>query len=84
MLFVAAELNKSDISRNVEGWLELRKKQLKRANINLGYARTAMLKAPRAAEFAVGDMVIVSERVLPLRAASAQSEKLQQRYLGPC
>ena len=85
--FVAAEQNKSDISRNVEGWLELRKEQLKRANINLEYARTAMLKALRVAAqnpaFAGGDMVIVSERVLPLRAASTQSGKVQQRYLGP-
>lgn len=35
--FVAAELNDSDITRNVEGWVELRKEQLKRANINLEY-----------------------------------------------
>ena len=72
--FVTAELNKSDISRNVDGWLELRRQQLQRANVHLEYARAAMLKARKAVAkkpaFQIGDKVIVSERVLPLRAAS--------------
>ena len=46
-----------------------------------------MLKAPKAVAekpaFQIGDKVIVSERVLPLRAASTESAKLKQRYLGP-
>ena len=83
----SADLNKSDISRNVDGWLQLRKEELQRANINLEYARAAMMKARKSAAkkpaFKVGDKVIVSERVLPLRAAFTQSANLQQRYLGP-
>jgi hypothetical protein len=33
--------------------------------------------------YSVGDLVKVSERVLPLRLPSTQSHTLQQRYLGP-
>jgi hypothetical protein len=33
--------------------------------------------------FNVGDMVTVSESMLPLRAASTHSVKLQQHYMGP-
>ena len=39
--------------------------------------------AAKNSAFAVGDMVVASERLLPLRAASTQSEKLQQRYFSP-
>lgn len=85
--FVAAELNKTDISKNVDAWLELRKEHLKHANINLEYARTAMMKARKSAAstpaFKVGDKVKVSVAALPLRCPSTQSEKLQQKYLGP-
>ena len=42
--FVAAKLNKSNISSNVDGWLELRRQQLQRANVHMEYARAAMLK----------------------------------------
>jgi hypothetical protein len=63
--FAAAEQNKSDISRNVEAWLELRREQHKRANINLEYARAAMIAARKSAAkkpaFAVGDMATVSD-----------------------
>lgn len=85
--FVASELNKTDIAKNVDSWLQLRKEHLKHANIKLEYARTAMMKARKAVAvtpaFAVGDQVKVSEEALPLRCPSTQSEKLQQRYLGP-
>jgi hypothetical protein len=43
-------------------------------------ARKSAAKTPA---FAVGDIVTVSERALPLRAASTQSVKLQQGYMGP-
>jgi hypothetical protein len=85
--FVAAELNKTDISKNVDAWLELRKERLKHAKSNLEYARTAMMKARKSAAsipaFEVGDKVKVSVDVLPLRCPSTHSEKLQQKYLGP-
>ena len=46
-----------------------------------------MLKARKAAAkkpaFKFGDKVVVSERVLPLRAASTRSATLRPRYLDP-
>jgi hypothetical protein len=84
---VAAEFNKTDISKNVDAWLELRKEHLKHAKIKLEYARNAMMKARKSAAstpaFKVGDKVKVSIAVLPLRCPSTHSEKLQQKYLGP-
>jgi hypothetical protein len=42
VLFAAAELKKSDTAGCAEGWLQLRKEQLKQANLNLGYARVGL------------------------------------------
>jgi hypothetical protein len=47
---VAAELITTDISKNVDAWLELCKEHLKHAKIDLEYARTAMMKARNTGE----------------------------------
>lgn len=69
---------------NVDAWLKLRSEQLKQDNINLEHARTAMMKARKAAAstvtYAVGDQIKVSQRVLPLRVPSTQSVKLQTLF----
>jgi hypothetical protein len=85
--FAVAELNKTDIAKNVDAWLQQRKAELQKAQVHLEYARAAMIKARISAAssrtYAVGDQVKVSTRVLPLRVASTQFEKFQPKYLGP-
>jgi hypothetical protein len=64
------------MSKDIDAWLALRKQQLKHAQVNVEYARAAMVKAGRTASstrsFAVGDQVKVSTRVLPQRVTSTQ------------
>jgi hypothetical protein len=80
--FATTELDKTNIAKNVDAWLQ-RNAELQKAQVHLEYARAAMIKARKSAAsprtYAVGDQVKISTRVLPLRAACTQSEKLQPR-----
>jgi hypothetical protein len=67
---------------DIDTWLTIRAKDLKRANISLDAAREAMVRAhkssPKPYSYAVGDLVKISTRVLKTKAhiASTQQKSL--------
>ena len=71
----------------VEQWLQNRKEDLKKAGVSLEHACTVMIDAhkaaPNAQQYASGNLVKVSTRVLPMRSSSTQTSKLLPRYIGP-
>ena len=70
-----------------EQWLQSRKEDLKKAGVSLEHARTVMIDAhkaaPNAHQYASGNLVKVSTRVVPMRCSSMQTAKLLPRYIGP-
>lgn len=72
---------------SIDAWLKLRMQQLSKAKVSLEYARQAVLRAHKKSAHSrqhhVGDQVKVSTAHLVPRAATAQSAKLQPRYVGP-
>ena len=71
----------------IEQWLSQRQNDLRRAGLSLENARAAMIRAykpaPNPHEYAIGDLVKVSTRVLPIRITSTQAPKLLPRFIGP-
>jgi hypothetical protein len=74
---------------DIDTWLAIRAKDLKRANMSLDAAREAMVRAhkesPKPYSYAVGDLVKISTRVLKIKAhvPSTQAKKLVPKYIGP-
>jgi hypothetical protein len=73
--------------KDVDIWLQNRSKALRKAQISLESGRQAMIRAQNASDkahvYAVGDLVKVSTKVLPLRLSSTQKPKLLPKYIGP-
>ena len=74
---------------DIDAWLAIRAKDLKRANISLDAARDAMVRAhkasPKPHSYAPGDLVKISTRVLKIKShvPSTQARKLTPKYIGP-
>ena len=74
---------------DIDAWLAIRAKDLKRAHISLDAARDAMVGAPKASlklhSSAPGDLVKISTRVLNINShvPSTQARKLAPKYIGP-
>ena len=71
----------------VEQWLQNRKEDPKKAGVSSDHARTVMIDphtaAANAHQYASGNLVKVSTRVLPMRCSSTQIARLLPRYIGP-
>jgi hypothetical protein len=85
--FGASELQLSADCSAVDSWLQTRQEQLRKAQICLEYARSAMLRAHKKGTvshtFSPGDQVKVTTEILSVKGAGSQKPKLQPRYVGP-
>jgi hypothetical protein len=84
--FGAAELQLSADCSAVDSWLQTRQEQLRKAQISLEFAHSAILRAHEngtvSHTFSPGDQVKVTTEILSVKVAGSQKPKLQPKYVG--